>query len=340
MKKHFLDSAGIWLLAFGYFICYWPYSAITKALSKGLFPGMQEGVPSFQLLPVSAITGVLGLAIFLTIKGWWNYGGRKKIFGINVFYPNKWTFMSGLCCTVISTTTTLAYTFSGVSIVFVMVLMRSGVLIIAPVTDFFSKRKVKWYSWAGLILSLISLIVTFSNQSSYHITFLCAINIILYLISYFIRLKFMSNIAKSDKEEDNIKYFVEEQLVTSPVILIVLIIMAFINYGGEMKDIGLGFTEFLSGPFAIYGIIMGLLSSGTGFFGGLILLNKRENTYCVPINRCSSVLAGILASYSLMILFNEKSPEFSEIIGAGFIIIAMLFLTIPGILENRSQNKC
>ena len=276
---------------------------------------------------------------FLTIKGWWQYGGRKKILGREVFWPGKWTFLSGLCCTIISTTTTLAYTFPGVSIVFVMLLMRGGVLIIAPITDFFCKREVRWYSWAGLFLSLLSLIIAFSNKDSYHITLACGINIVLYLMAYLIRLRFMSNIAKSDREEDNIRYFVEEQLVTSPVILIVLVILALINYGGEMHDIRLGFTEFLSGPCAIYGIIMGLLSSGTGFFGGLILLNKRENTYCVPVNRCSSVLAGILASYSLMFLFNEKTPEFSEITGALLIITAILFLTIPGLLENNNKNR-
>lgn len=334
--KKFLSSFSIWFFAFGYFICYWPYSGITKALSKGLFPGMEKGVESFQLLPVSAMTGVVGIFLFITLNGWWKYAGKRKICGINVFYPNKWTLLSGLFCTLISTTTTLAYTFPGVSIVFVMLLMRGGVLIIAPLVDYISGRKPAWYSWAGMLLSLFSLFIAFSNKGSYEITLACGINIAIYMGAYFVRLRFMSKIAKSEDKDDNIRYFVEEQLVTSPAMLIILIILAFVNYG-EFHNIRLGFTEFLFGPWAIYGIMMGLLSSGTGCFGALILLDRRENTYCVPVNRCSSVLAGIMASYSLMFFFNEKRPEISEIFGAILIIVAILFLTLPERLKKRDE---
>ena len=30
----------IWLLGIGYFLCYTPYSALTKATTKGLIPGL------------------------------------------------------------------------------------------------------------------------------------------------------------------------------------------------------------------------------------------------------------------------------------------------------------
>ncbi|HPZ09110.1 MAG TPA: hypothetical protein PL110_13455 [Candidatus Eremiobacteraeota bacterium] len=337
-KKVFSFTAlGIWGCAFGYFICYWPYSSLTKALSKGLLPGMKEGIPSFELLPISAIGAVLGMIFFLTVEGWWKFAGRRKIFGIEILCPNRWTFMSGLCSSLIIATTTLSYTFPGVSIVFVMLLMRGGVLIIAPIVDFLSKRKPKWYSLVGLALSFLSLLVAFSNKGGYNITLACAINVGIYLFSYFVRLRFMSKIAKSDQENANTRYFVEEQLVASPTMLITLIIIAFIDCGQGMHEIRLGFTEFLFSKYALYGLILGLFSSGTGFFGGLILLDKRENTYCVPVNRCSSVLAGVLASYSLMYFFHDKTPETSELIGAGLIVLAILFLTIPTLFGKKSK---
>ena len=54
--------------------------------------------------------------------------------------------------------------------------------------------------------------------------------------------------------------------------------------------------------------MIGVLSQGTGIFGGLILLDRRENTFCVPVNRASSILAGVLASLSLAFFFGHRAP--------------------------------
>jgi len=340
-KKSFsLAAFGIWLLAFGYFICYWPYSALTKAVSKGLLPGMNAGIPSFTLLPISAFGAVIGMIAFITIKGWWKYSGRRKIFGVEVLCPNRWTFLSGICCSLIIATTTLAYTFKGVSIVFVMLLMRGGVLIIAPIADFFAKRKTRWFSWVGLAFSMLALIVAFSEKKAgFAISLLCAINIGIYLLGYFVRLRFMSQLAKSDDEEANTRYFVEEQIVGSPLMLLGLIVLAIINYGEGMHEIRNGFTVLPFNFYAIHTLILGLLSSGTGFFGGLILLDKSENTYCVPVNRSSSILAGVLASYTLAYLFGNDFPSVYELIGAGLIILAIIFLTIPVIFGKKKDKE-
>lgn len=330
-------SIGIWLLAFGYFICYWPYSALTKALSSGLLPGMSRGISSFELLPLTAVGAVIGMLCFLTYKGWWKYSGRRKVFGIEILCPNKWTFFSGVCSSAIIITTTLAYTFKGVSIVFIMLLLRGGVLIIAPLVDHFAKRKVRWFSWAGLILSMLALLVAFSEQGGYDITIACAINVGIYLLSYFIRLRFMSKIAKSSDETANTRYFVEEQLTASPLMLIGLCVLAMIDYGPSMHEVKSGFTAIFQTGFAPHTFLLGLLSSGTGFFGGLILLDKSENTYCVPVNRSSSILAGVFASYTLTILFALKPPSVPNLIGAGLIILAIVFLTVPLMLEKRKN---
>ena len=120
---------GIWSFAFGYFACYVPYSALTKALSKGLVPGMDGGaVSGFTLLPVSVAASTVGMLTCLTVARWWRFAGRRELFGVVVPWPGRWTFLSGLCTAAIIATTTLSYTFSGVSIVFVMLLMRGGVL--------------------------------------------------------------------------------------------------------------------------------------------------------------------------------------------------------------------
>src|SRR5207253_118026 len=84
-------------------------------------------------------------------------------------------------------------------------------------------------------------------------------------------------------------------------------------------------------------ILVGILSQGTGIFGGLILLDKRENTYCVPVNRASSILAGVVAAFALWATLDQKPPPASELLGAGLIITAILFLTLPMLFEKRRK---
>jgi len=54
----------IWIFAFGYFACYAPYSAITKALTKGLFPSMERPLSGFELLPATVIVSTAGILAY------------------------------------------------------------------------------------------------------------------------------------------------------------------------------------------------------------------------------------------------------------------------------------
>lgn len=326
----------IWFFAFGYFASYVPYSYLIKTMSKGILPGLNgQSLAGFSLLPVSVMASAAGMIIFIAAMGWWKYATHSKVFGFNLPHPTKWTFLSGLCTAMIIGTTTLAYTFEGVSIVFAMLLMRGGVLIIAPIVDAVSKRHVRWFSWIGLFLALAALLVSLADTDGYSLPLLCAFDIAVYLASYFIRLRFMSRLAKSEDENANRRYFVEEQLVAAPILVVILAIAAVIGSGEIMQTIRTGFTEPWGQPYLIFIILAGIFSQGTGIFGSLIFLDKRENTFCVPVNRSSSILAGVVASYSLMIFLNQHAPRTSQLIGAGIIIGAILFLTIPPAMEKK-----
>ncbi len=328
-------SWGIWGLAFGYFACYVPYSALTKAISTGMLPGMERPVPGLELLPATVIASMLGMFAFLTSRGWWKYAAHFELFGLRLPRPTAWTFLSGLATATIVATTTLAYTFSGTSIVFMMLLMRGGVLVIAPLVDVVSRRHVRWFSWVALASSLAALLVNFADGGSYVLSIAAAIDVVLYLASYFVRLRFMSRFAKSDDENANVRFFVEEQMVATPVAVMMLALLAAIGGSESLLTIRAGFTGIFSGGFLLPAIVVGLFSQGTGIFGGLILLDKRENTFCVPVNRSSSILAGLGAAYSLTFLFGTAPPRASELAGAALIVAAILFLTVPGLLARR-----
>ncbi|MEZ4469865.1 MAG: hypothetical protein R3F60_03480 [bacterium] len=332
----FFSRLGIWGFALGYFLAYVPYSALTKALSGGHLGG--EPVSGFELLPVSALASLVAMFVTITVLGWWKHSSRLAIGGVSIPFPGRWTFLSGLCTAAIIATTTLAYTFEGVSIVFMMLLMRGGLLVLAPLVDKVTGRRVRWFSWAALAMSMGALLVAFSSDSGFALTLTAIVDVVVYLLSYFVRLRFMSKIAKSDDPVVRARYFVEEQMVATPAMVAVLVVLAFLDHGQFSHDIRAGFTSFFQRPIVFEGVLVGLFSQGTGIFGGLILLDGRENSFCIPVNRASSILAGVAASYVLVAL-GLGAPDASQLFGAALIVGAIAFLSLPPLLERRRARR-
>ena len=339
-KKKF--KFGIWAFAFGYFAAYVPYSSLTKALTSGKIMGTR--VNGFELLPPSVIASMVGMLIFITAMRWWKYATHSKVLGVNIPHPTKWTLMSGLCAGLIVVTTTMAYTIDGVSIVFAMLLMRGGVLIMSPMIDAMCKRKVRWFSWLGLAFSMGALVVAFAEPpkagaSRFAFNALLGVDILIYLSCYFVRLRFMSKMAKSDDDAATKRYFVEEQMVGTPSVLIILAVLAIIGGNESFLYLRAGFLEFWSSPVVLIGILVGLMSQFTGLFGALVLLDKSENAFSVPVNRSSSILAGVFAALTLHLAFDMTLPSVYRFAAAGMIISAIVFLTIPPMIEKRQKAR-
>jgi hypothetical protein len=329
-------SFGIWGWAFGYFACYVPYSALTKALSDGRMPGALRKVGGFELLPSTTMVSLVGMIVFMVVTGWWRHASRARVFGLSIPSPTRWTFLSGLCTAAIIATTTLAYTFSGVSIVFMMLLMRGGVLVIAPLVDAGSGRTVRPAAWLALGLSVASLLVALLGSGARaNMTMIALIDVIVYLAGYFVRLRFMSKLAKSNDPKATLRYFVEEQIVATPAIVLTLAVAALIGYGDVSMELRRGFTGLPGTGAWIGAILVGMLSQGTGVFGALVLLDGRENSFCVPVNRASSVLAGIGATAALAIFAGGKTPPASEIAGAGLVMGAIAVLAVSSAREKK-----
>src|SRR5215212_8104628 len=285
----------IWALGLGFYVFYTPYSGLTKALSNGLLPGTNGPVKGTMLLPISAIATVIGMLGFLTVLRWWKYAGRREFFGIQVPFPRRLTFLSGVCMATIMGTTTLAFTFGGLSIVLVLVLLRGGTLVIAPVVDNIVGRRVRWFSWTAMLISLAAVLVVLSDASKYTLTIAAVIDVAAYLIAYFFKLQFMSRLAKSDERAATLRYFVEEQMVASPLLVIVLIVLALVGTGDVMLGFRTGLTTFVTTPGAFFAVLVGLSYAALCICTTLIFLDRRENTFCVPVHCGSSMLSGITA---------------------------------------------
>lgn len=335
--KQRLADASIWLYALGYFACYAPYSATAKALSSGLVHDQVRPISGYEMLPLSVFVSVVGMVLTISALGWWKHATQLRVGPLSLPVPTRWTFLSGLCTAAIVATTTLAYTFDGVSIVFMMLLMRGGVLVIAPTIDLLTGRKVRWFSGLALALSLLALVVAFAERGGFAITVVAAVDVAIYLASYFVRLRFMSRLAKSSDQDATRRYFVEEQLVGTPAVLVFLGAVALLGGDGAFaSQVRAGFLDLAShpAPVVLATALVGLLSQGTGLFGGLILLDRREHTFCVPVNRSSSVLAGLVASYALYFLLGQSPPAQGELWGAALVLAAILSLSLPPLLSR------
>lgn len=317
----------IWALGLGYFLSYTPYSGLTKALSTGLLPGTNGPVLGPVLLPLSAVGTIVGMFGFITVMGWWKYAGRREFFGVQVPFPRKLTFLSGICMATIMGTTTLAFTFGGLGIVLVLVLLRAGTLIIAPVVDRIVGRRVRWFSWMAMLVSLAAVLIAISDAASYTLTIAAALDIAAYLGAYFFKLQFMSRLAKTDDTNASRRYLVEEQMVASPLLLIALVVMAFIGRGEVMLGFRTGLTTFLMSEAAIYALLVGLSYAALCVFTTLIFLDRRENTFCMPMHSGSSMLSGFAATALLAYFYGQPAPTVAQTVSSGFIFIALAFLS-------------
>ncbi len=329
----------IWVLALGYFGFYVPYGAMTKALSKGLFSDSGQSISGFQMLPTVVIATFIALAVISYFMGWYRFAGTAEILGGNIpFATNRWTLFSGIATAFIIITTTLAYSFVGISIVFAALLMRGGVLLMAPLVDWKYKRKVKWYSIVALILSMCALLLIFSEKGGYNLTLIAGLNIGFYLMGYVFRLRFMTKIAKDGDKETNYRFFAEEMYVAMYSIVLIPIILAILNIGSIGNDLYLGFVEFTTTSLVFPAFGIGVLYACLYVFGSRIYLNYRENTFCIPINRCSSLLAGVVASIVLGGITGVSFVSSTQLLSAGILLIATLFLAYPAFAKRFGWN--
>jgi protein-tyrosine-phosphatase len=315
----------IWALGLGYYISYTPYSGLTKGLSGGLLTGAPVAGP--VLLPISAIATVIAMLGFITAMGWWKYAGRREFFGVQVPFPRRPTFLSGVCLATIMGTPTLAFTFGGLSIVLVLVLLRGGTLIIAPIVDGIVGRRVRWFSWTAMFVSLAAVLTALSDASTYTLTLAAVIDVAAYLFAYFFKLQFMSRLAKSDEREATLRYFVEEQMVASPLLVLVLIVLSLIGTGDVMLGFRTGLTSFITTPAAFFAALVGLSYAALCVCTTLIFLDRRENTFCVPMHCGSSMLSGFTATAILAYLFHQSALTEAQGVGAGLLVIALGFLS-------------
>lgn len=323
----------IWLLAFGYFLFYIPYSALVKALTSGAIasPGLDSAytgaTKGLVVLPVVLLGTFLTMPLLLWLSGWFRYFQWRQIGPISLPRISSWSVVSGIAFAAIIISTTVSFTFSGVSVVLALLLMRGGVLVMSPLLDFIYSRPVHWYSWAGLSLALLALIFALSNLPDYSITGFVFLNLAIYLTGYAVRLQYITRYAKDVDEKLNRRFFMEE--ISVAMLVLLLTPLLFANLGIEVlsESLALGYSLIFSSNFPWVGLAIGVFYGFLGIFGSLLYLNRRENTFVVPVNRCSSLLSGVVATYILSALMLGNEANNVQLVSVGIVLSALALMS-------------
>jgi protein-tyrosine-phosphatase len=326
--------------AFGYFVAYLPYAALVKALSGGYLPGGDTHA-GLTLLPAAAIGQLLAMPLFLWLSGWWRYGTRRPVRGRRVLVPSRATMVAGFVTAIIVGTTTLNLSFPGVSILFMLLLMRAGTLIVAPVIDRLGGRRVPWYSWAAVGFSLFAIVIALADVKSYALTGVAIVSVTAYVAAYVLRFRMMGRHAKTGMKEVDRRYFVGEHAMT-PIFLFGLVGLGALLGQPHLRE---GFTTLLTSSAAVPAIGIGISYELLFICGTLIYLDYDEHSWTVPINRCASLLSGLVATVALAALTPAAAGglpgrwQVLSLVAILFAIVALCYPAIRGRLVHGSAAR-
>ncbi len=326
-------------LTMAYFLAYIPYVVITRLMATIQYAPFGRPLTGLEVLPaVTIISGIFTL-LFALFAGWGRFSHGALLFGRRWPVPTRWTLASGVGTALLLFTVPLSLTFPGVSIPFMQLLMRGDVLIIAPLVDLASGRKVHWYSWAALGLVALGMVIALRARGGLYLPPLAIVTILLYTLGYFLRLWVMTRVAKDGNRERARGYFVEEKLVAIPVAIACLAVLSWSNQGFQGGQLAFGFVGVWSAGQLPWLFASGALLCVISVFALLILIDRRENSFCVPLERSASILAGLLGTVVLAALGRDHFPTVAEAISAVLLVAALVLLSLAPRLRAANSGK-
>jgi hypothetical protein len=309
-----------------YFLSYVPNILLTKFATSMVHPVLGRPLTGLETLPSTLIMNLVLTYAFIWLSGWHRFSNHARIGRWRIPVPTKFTFISGIGTACILFTVPLSYTFTNVSIPFIQLLMRGDILIIAPLVDFIYGRRVRWWSWTALVLVAVSLFLVIQQRGGLKLPALAIAAVVLYTVGYFIRLWVMTRVSKDGNPDTVKRYFVEEKVIALPMSIAILALLSVSGLGTQSGELEFGFLRVWFDPVIVPLIGVAVTLTIVSVFAAMILLDARENTYCVPLERSSSLLAGMIAAYVLHWMWGLPAPTGMEVIGAVILILAIALL--------------
>lgn len=322
-----------------YFLSYLPNVIVTKLVTSQPHPGLGRPLTGLETLPASLIVSMLTTYLFIALSGWHRDANAVHLGGARVPIPTRYTLLSGFGTALVLFTVPLSFTIPDVSIPFIQLLMRGDILLIAPIVDLIFRRKVRWWSWAALAMVLVALMITLGDRGGLKLPPIAIVTVVLYTIGYFVRLAVMTKVSKSGDPASIRKYFVEEKVFALPMSIAVLAAISASGIGGQSGQLGWGFVSVWSDPVIFRLVFIGCTLTIISIFAIVILLDARENAYCVPLERAASLIAGVGGSVLLAWGWGLPMPRAAELVGAAILIGAIVLLSLaPRLAPARAET--
>jgi hypothetical protein len=239
-----------------------------------------------SLLPTSVAAGSAVWLAYLLASGDWR---RHRLDGPAV--------TAGLAGAAILTASTVAYSLRGASILLPLLAMKGGVLLMAPILDRLGGGRPR--SLAPLALAACGVAVVAVPKLRADGTWPALACAAVYLAGYALKLRAIG------QRRGDWGFFLAETSVTLAVALPAALVACYASGRAPTDE-----------PAAL---LAGAASQGCGVFGGLILLQRGTHSVLVPLNRCSSTLAGVAAT---LLLGGALTPW--ETAGAACMLAALL----------------
>ena len=327
-----------WSVLF-FFLSYTPYAVTVKVLIHLDEPSLGRPMTGLEFLPFTLVVSSIFLLGFVWFTGWWRIVPHRFVGGLPIFKIRPWMWFGSIGATMLLICVPLTYTFKDVSIPLIHLLMRGDVLIIAPIIDMLFGRRVGWYSWVAIGIVGFGLVLNFMERSIGSLPIGVFIIMIIYTIGFLMRLAAMTKIAKNDDVNSMKLFFVEERLVSIPMTLGLLGLYAWLSNSIEAQQLAWGFTSVWTSSLLPQLMILAVCLVLITFLTVMILADKHENSYCVPLERSAAVLAGLAASWILYQFFGQRPISNEEIYGALLLIGAIVILAIGPMIDKVRLKK-
>jgi hypothetical protein len=322
-----------------YFLSYIPNVILTRLSTSGLNPERGRALTGLETLPVSLIVNLVLTYAFVWLSGWHRDAHGRTVGGVRIPVPTRYTLLSGVGTALVLFTVPLSFTFIDVSIPFIQLLMRGDILVIAPLVDVMFGRRVRWWSWTALVIVAAALTLVVHQRGGFHLPPMALATVVLYTVGYFLRLAVMTRISKSGDAASVRRYFVEEKIIALPLSVVALALLGSTGLGSQADELLWGFTRAWTDPVFLPLVAIGLTLTIISVFAAIILLDPRENSYCVPLERSASLLAGLAAAWLLHLLWNQPMPTGTEIAGAALLIAAIILLAVAPRLSGEVRRS-
>jgi hypothetical protein len=318
-----------------YFLSYLPNIILTRLATSDPHPDLGRALTGLETLPSTLLMNLALTYLFIWLSGWHRDAHGRNVGGVRVPVPTRYTFLSGIGTALVLFTVPLSFTLTDVSIPFIQLLMRGDILIIAPIVDLLFRRRVRWWSWTALVIVAVALTLVVRQRGGFHLSPLAIATVVLYTIGYFLRLMVMTRVAKRGDPALVRQYFVEEKVIALPLSVVFLAAVSLAGFGSQSGQLAFGFTAVWSDP--VFWPLAGAAVTLTivSVFAAIILLDPHENSYCVPLERSASLVAGLGAAFILHWAWGMPRPTGIEVLGAAMLIGAIALLTLAPKFEQR-----